>query len=636
MISRRGFLIGSAALAMAPRALGQIDQNDQARVRNISDAELFSSLDLTRDGLREVRSAVEQKDFPAAYVAWAKNWSSVVSRGKFIGVDSYVFSREEATRSIEFSRANVLAMAEKVLAHEIAGWGPQVIKHGPVVDFNADYGQSGKYGFHYWGFSLCLIHSFLLTGDQKYLDKFELLFNQWYEQRDKVKGGFPGLDVIWYELGVGMRNRFFLEYYFLPHEKRSIHTHERMLKTCLGAARWLHEEQKKGYRPANWQMIGCYGLAHLGIMLPEFKESNEWVNLAVLRTLEHMEQDFFPDGCHSERAPASYMILAYREPRNLGRLLEADPSRRELAEKMHAPLRRSLDFFAAILPPDGILPGINDGSRAALPETIRKEAGEPLKTSIHLPKSGFTVMRDAGTSTYLLINHGPWGGGHSHADSLSFELHAHGKPLAIDCGIGQTYDDPLHASWYIHSRAHNMLTIDGENLDRPAAEGKDVVWHSDDRLDHFAATHHGYAASKKIIHRRHIAFIKPSYFIVYDVVSAAADATEHTLEWNVHPTSNDGLIVEPSSKEWSKQMKKGWASVTGIPGYGKKNWAEIDWLLFTSKIAPSETKAFAVLLYPYKGDRPVVKFEMADATVTVQSGNHIDRIAFKDGKVTLS
>ena len=71
----------------------------------------------------------------------------------------------------------------------------------------------------------------------------------------------------------------------------------------------------------------------------------------------------------------------------------------------------------------------------------------------------------------MLINHGPTGGGHSHADSLDFQLHAFGRAMAIDSGIGRTYDDPHHAPWYIRSRSHNLLMVDDADLNRREAEG---------------------------------------------------------------------------------------------------------------------------------------------------------------------
>jgi hypothetical protein len=363
------------------------------------------------------------------------------------------------------------------------------------------------------------------------------------------------------------------------------------------------------------------------------------VELGTKRMREHLAHDFFPDGCFSERCPSSYMVIGYRDPRNLARLLVSDPAERARADDLRGPLERSLDFYLGILPPDGVIPAINDGGRNPLPPAIlrdgpelfgrsdlgwaaahvlgagpKDEGVEPAIRSVHFPASGFTAMRSdwSKDARYLLINHGPYAGGHSHADALSFELHGFGRPLAIDSGIGETYDDPLHTSWYVHSRAHNMLTVDEEDCDRAAGVGTDVVWKSSDRFDHFAATHRGYEASKGIVHRRHIVFVKPDYFVVYDVIECKAGLAERSLEWNLHLTvppdvqTGPGLAVE-LSEPWARALKKGWASVIGIPGYGGKHQAEIDWLIYRSKIARGETKTLGVVLVPFAHERPAVR-----------------------------
>ena len=695
---RRDFLLGCSAAAVAVSGLSSkllADMTQMApgdpradsayanrRIKHISDEDLFAALDLARPGLTGVRAAAERKDFPAAHAAWGKYWEDVApKRAKFTGDGEFLCSREDVAAWLANSKATVLAAAERLMRHDIAGWGPKPIQHGPVVDFNADYGKSGKYGFHYWVWARPLVQAFILTGDNNYLAEFDQLFNQWYEQRDAVHGEWPGLDVIYYELGVGVRNRLFLEAYCLPLPTRTAQTHERMLKTLLGAARWLFEEEKLGYREHNWQIIGSYGLAHIGLMVPEFSESPRWVKLGAQRMSEHVAHDFFADGCFSERCPSSYMLIGYRDPRNLARLLADDPSQRATADQLRGPLERSLNFWLGVLPPDGVLPPINDGARSRMLPAIlqdgpdlfgrrdlawakkhvlgaesKDDGTEPAFRSVHFPASGFTVMRSDWTkdARYLLINHGPYGGGHSHADALSFELHGFGRPLAVDSGIGDTYDDPLQTAWYVHSRAHNMLTFDGADCDRVAGVGTDVAWTSTDRFDHFAATHRGYEASKGIVHRRHIVFVKPDYFVVYDVIGSKPGAKECGVEWNLHLTvspdahEGPGLVVEPS-EPWAREMSKGSASVLDIAGFEGKNQAEIDWLMFRSRLNPGETKTLGVLLVPFAHERPAVKIERAataattpgaaagrDATFIVSVGGRTDRISFAEGGVEIT
>jgi len=462
-----------------------------------------------------------------------------------------------------------------------------------------------------------------------------------------------------------VRNRLFLEFYFLPQEKRSVQTHERMLKTLLGAARWLNDEEQLGYRDGNWQVIGSYGLAHIGLMVPEFKDTRQWVTLATTRMLEHTDKDFFPDGCHSERCPSSYMGVVYRDPRNLAKLLSEDPSQSALAEKLRKPLERSLNFWLGILPPDRIVPAINDGSRSRMPPATLQDgfdlfgrrdllwakqnvlslqttdAGEPSFTSIHFSVSGFSVMRSdwSHDARYLLINHGPWGSGHSHDDALSFELNAFDTAMAIDSGLGVTYDEPEYLTWYRKSAAHNMITIDGEDLDRKAAEGKDVVWQSDQRLDHFAATHHGYEASKGILHRRHIVFVKPDYFVVFDRIDATSATAKHSVEWNAHLTvpadAGPGLIVE-SADQWTASREKAIASIMGVRGFSGL-YGQVEWLKLTRTIEPRTKITSAVLLFPFADARPQVRIERTgeDQIVVCRAGRE-DHLTFAANSVELT
>ena len=262
---------------------------------------------------------------------------------------------------------------------------------------------------------------------------------------------------------------------------------------------------------------------------------------------------------------------------------------------------------------------------------------------------------------YMLINHGPSGGGHSHADVLDFEMHAFGQACAVDSGIGYTYDDPNQKPWYVRTGAHNGITIDDLDLNRRAAEGREVVWTTLAHFDYFAATHLGYLESAGVTHRRHIAFIKPDYWLIYDVIESAGD-NDHTLKWNLHcPTpmeihqngfaskSSPGLIVLPAS-DWNTSQDKGWACVRGIRGHEAHDYAEIDWIRFEnllSKQSPAlQGRALAarltlgVLLFPFADHRPEVKLTLVKqdqlaAHFRVDHPGGSDHIFFGEGDHTL-
>jgi len=145
----------------------------------------------------------------------------------------------------------------------------------------------------------------------------------------------------------------------------------------------------------------------------------------------------------------------------------------------------------------------------------------PAATSMHLAPSGVAVMRSGWEreAAYLFLNYGTHDSFHTHRATLDFELYAHGAALAIDAGIGRTYDDSLYLTWYVTAKAHNMLAVDDADVDRTTARGRDVFWHSDPRLDVFAATHNGYGKSHGTTHRRAIAFLKTEVFVGGDVLA---------------------------------------------------------------------------------------------------------------------
>jgi hypothetical protein len=688
-----------ATTTTAPRdpAMGWAsdDPNDRRKdpayldksIRHINDPDLFAAMDLSRDELAAVRRAVERSDFAEAYVAWGEYWKSVATkRGWFLDAGELLSTPQAAADSFKGDQPAVVQRADDLAAHKINGWGDITIQHGPVVDFNASYGHAGKYGFHYWVWSRPLIQAYLLTKDQKYLAGFDQLFNQWYEQRDQVHGDIPELHPIYYELGLGVRNRAFLEYYALPFENRSAQTHERMLKTALGAARWLYQEEKRMYRGGNWQIIGSYGMAHIGLILPEFKEAADWVKVGSERLIAHTVQDSFDDGCHKERVPSSYMLYLYRDPRNLAVLMKDRPEYEPIIAKFRGPMERTLNWWTYALPPDGVVPAINDGGRLPLPPALLQDGVDlfnrrdmlwvkenivlplappttteaklqarkaeltkndgPRQTSVHFPSSGFTIMRSRWSrdALYMMINHGPSGGGHSHDDALSFEMNAYGTAMAIDAGIGLTYDDPYHGPWYRQAKAHNVLLVDGSNPNRQEAAGREVVWTNLSRVDYWAATHYGYEKSLGVRHRRHIAFIKPNYFVIYDV--AESSRGDHQLLWNLHTTMNlapdsrnpraigPGMLILPSSDEWKAEKSRGIADTRAIIGFPTSHGV-IVWLAYRGLLKQAAPATFAVALYPYPLTAPEVKFATVaqkgrSSHFTIESSNGTDHLLFGD------
>ena len=680
-------IVASLLILAAASSLAQLTFSDSSRLRNpdylehqiksIDDNKLFGSIRLDGAGFTAVARAVKGKDFAKAYQACADYWR-MKQRPRYIThnyrllLDTDVLMGYDDLRTYGArnpdEKDSVLGRAASVLRNVIRAWGDVVIDFGSRVDFNREVGQSGKYGFHYWGWSKPLNAAFVLTEDQKYLAKFDELFHQWYEQRNAITRGFPELDVVYYELGLGVRTRMFIEHYLLPYANRPWQTHERMLKTILGAARWLYElERWEGYRSGNWQIHGSYMLVQIALTFPEFKESADWLRLGLQRLGEHLEHDFFEDGGHSERAPRNYTLATYLSYRNLYFLLSAHKAQLDVAQRIRSSIGKTIDWWITMLAPTGEIPAINDSHRGLFPVFILQDGAEffnkpevygvlrnlfgvsdsrarvtlPLFTSRHMPASGFTVMRTDWTrdALYMNINYGKWNGSHTHNDLLDFEIYAYGRALAVDAGLGLTYDDPLYIPWYKSSRAHNVVVVNDRNMERESVEGENIVWSSTPSLDYFAGEHRGYARLG-VHHRRHIAFVKPKYWVILDQLKCDKDGD--TLSWYLHtPTalvphgqgyqssSAPGILILPATDELISRSGKSMASSTDDLTPGKTQ--EIDWIAFDQQSDAGSTKQFAVLLYPYRDNTPSMKYSaISSRHLRVRGGDYTDHLYYSD------
>ena len=647
------------------------------RIREISDNDLWGSMDTDRPGLEEVRESLRNGSAGGAAAAWGAYWTARKQPSYLTQTDHLFLDTDILTDTASFraalaqspeERDTILARAAMILQNAIRPWGDTVMRFGERVDFNREVGQSGKYGFHYWMWSRPLIMAFVLTGDQKYPGKFDQLFNEWYEQRNSISSSIPGLDVVYYELGLGMRNRMFIENYILPFHARTPATHVRMLKTILAAGRWLFElERWEGYRPGNWQVHGSYMLVQLALVFPEMRESAAWLRIGLQRLTEHMKEDFYADGGHSERAPRNYTLATYLNYRNIAYLLEAYGAGGGVRDLIRASMGKTIDWWITMIAPTGEVPAINDSHRGLFPASILRdgarmfgrpqayailrnlfgepgEEGAPLPgyTSRNMPASGFCVMRTDWTpqALYLSVNYGPFAGFHTHSDMLDFEMYAYGKPLAIDAGIGLTYDDTLYYTWYRSSRAHNMVTVNDSSIEREGTAGAQIRWGSTRSVDYFSGEHRGYRRFG-VLERRQIAFVKPSYWLILDDI--VSTHTGDTLSWYFHTPerlvpsgsgfaslSGPGIRITPAGEAYPSRIGTGWAasSSTKIPGKTER----IPWIRFDRVTSRDSARQFALMLTPFRSrEEPFRAVKMSDRYFIVNGPEYTDHMYFARG-----
>ncbi len=658
------------------------------KIADISDAELCESIDW-RMVLGQKGAPKDPKIDAEAIEAFITEKARKAHNDRYYGYsqsDERAFITVDEYRALmraDTARYNILMRhAEDVVDYKIP-YRTGHFKFNKAIDFNYNFGESGKYGFHYWGWGYHLTSAYMLTGDERCVEAFDAMFNQWYEQRGGITNTLPQFDVVWYELGIAARLPMFIDALRLFKNARELklETRTRILKTLLGSGRWLAEALKRNpYHPYNWPIHSAISEVYLALTFPEFKESRSWLDAARKVMEEHMQRDVYEDGGYLERTPG-YGYGVFNHFYRYLLLFQHIAREKSYVAKYRTLLEKMVEFNVLTMSPLGTNCPFNDSFRSSVVDFVYKHGKElnrgdflrpiwpllseqqrmdlvtkpalPKVTSVNLADSRFAVMRSGWTEDALMmiINYGP-PANHHHYDILDFEIYAHGKAIAVDAGIGpRGYDDELHLSWYRATPSHNMVMVNDTSIDRGEAEGKDVIWAAQQFIDYFAASHSGYEKSWGVRNRRHVVFVKPCYWVIYDEIDSREGGQK--LDWLFHSSlmleeykggyrskESPGFLLLPadgSSGSVKRIKSEGMASLSGLPDE-KEAFRKINYISFQKMASTDvEKNRFGVLVFPYLERVPEVecRFLRTSPVVTgtaVKDGKKEDRLFFSDGK----
>jgi Heparinase II/III-like protein/Heparinase II/III N-terminus len=520
---------------------------DADRIRHIDGPALVEAIDLGRPELAAVRRVHDSgRDAVAellAHFASGRRPTPIPS------------PHAQMAALGEHERQGILAAAE------------QAARTGAGSFTDRGLGRSRLYGHHYLGWTRPLLQAYALTGDTSWLTTWGGVFDSWYAVRDEVRGDWPGLDVIWYTLGVASRTRLFADAVDLAGGHTgdqdgsidgglgggaglSAATRVRLLGSVLGGARWLAEEHDS-FRYGNWQFFGVCTLATLAGLFPEFAEADTWADIARTRIEEHLVLDVDDDGGHLERSPGYHQLCVtslHDAALHADAYLGWDLGR-------HPRVKLMYDWLVKLATPEGWLPAFQDSGhvqagpslvrghyllgepaykgvadRVVPPDMIRSQLAPlpardgtdpyqawqdaasivPDQPLVHLPASKYVVVREGWQpgGLYAAMNCGPEIPheleSHSHRACLDFVLWGHGAPLAWEAGGPQSYDDPSYYSWFQAPEAHNTVMSEGLELSRDRDGTVELAEHLGS-LDVVVAHHDGWGPR----HRRTLVFVRP-------------------------------------------------------------------------------------------------------------------------------
>ncbi len=554
----------------------------------ISDEELFAALDLERPGLERVREAVERADYPAAAVAWAEYFAA---RDK----PTAHFDRDQWPGLIRehypFLVGPMITDADRIVAGELEHGGFSLPVTDGVIDWSANPTVDTNYVSivgSQWLVN-CLGRAYLLTGDEKYAGAWAWFFDSWYEALPEIRrdqGGL-GFGTVFRAYYPGVRGRVLADNYYCMAASDSLtpDLHLRIMKQLLACAAWLAADNQM-YKVGNQQVTAVLGCGIIGIMFPEFRDAEAWLDLSNRWMAQHLLDDFHPDGGHRELC-TQYHKTVLRDVAYVSLTARANgrPSMLDDPE-LAAALERAYDWLAAILMPSGETPALhsavfaNDWSVhlslgaelfdrpefAALAADFWRRGEAPSQkgpfampnyivcapppqgtalpapaASCHLDSSGFVVMRDGpDLGRYLVLQYGRANSGHAYPGALHFCLQMNGELIATSPGSPRSYRHPAYR--YCHSTpSHNVVNIDGEScpsVDRIAPGGTLRTFTSLPGLQFLRADHEGYRDSHGATIERQLLVIDGGPVLVSDRVRGADG---HEARWSWHTPLEVGL-----------------------------------------------------------------------------------------------
>lgn len=359
-----------------------------------------------------------------------------------------------------------------------------------------------------------------------------------------------------------------------------------LLRRMLGSIHDHAQFLTRFHTTLNHVLVESTGLLSAACALPEFTRAPVWRRVAMGRLHAELARQIYPDGAHAELTPGYHLLclehLAF--PLKLSR-----PCGLAAPRGYTEALERMIDFAVLSQRPNGTLPLLNDTNEEDLapaaaglatffarPDVLftatrGREGRPPDQLSVAFPYSGYYVMRSDWTpeARYLIFDAGPYGGFHGHEDKLSFELSAFGTLMVTDGGAYAYTGDPDARAYFVSTRAHNTILIDGQGQNRyrqarhrlavtadRARPVTDARWRSTDQYDAVSGTYdEGYAdigragrgapeSDASIAHTRRILFVKPDYWVLVDQISGTG---RHRAEQLFHLTPDAKTVASDAA-----------------------------------------------------------------------------------------
>lgn len=298
----------------------------------------------------------------------------------------------------------------------------------------------------------------------------------------------------------------------------------------------------------NHTICECTGLIFAGAVFQRSEEGRTWMAKGVRIMKQELQRQILDDGGTLEQSLAYHRFVLDLFWLATDFLEKNTPEDCTAWKKR---LGRAEAFLAAFHDGRGNLPslGDSDDGHAVAPGIVpnRTLYADQFGEAVTFAHAGYTLIRLPGGGL-LGFDHGPLGMpplyNHGHADALSVTLSLKGTPFLIDSGTYRYNGEPRWRHYFKSTRAHNTVSIDGEDQ---AVQDTEFIWscpfsvrlvrkhRPHGKFAIIEAEHDGYTRLKKpVVHRRAIHQVDDFFLLVRDCFLGQG-IHRFELNWHIHP-----------------------------------------------------------------------------------------------------
>lgn len=411
--------------------------------------------------------------------------------------------------------------------------------------------------------------AYRITQDEKFIQSWITVYSDWLTTFPAPEGTVSKNNVQWYALQPAERvlDQIDIMAYFI----QSANFTPEWLSTFLTAFSDEVECVRNNYYTdgSNIYVTQVQAITTAAILMPEFKNSADWLNEGTQRITEQITAQFLADGVQNELDP-SYHLGVVSGFYNIYQIAQLNDKLSLFPSTYIEQLKKAARFVMDVIYPDYSIDNFNDTRSASYTKNVLlrnlrqyaemfpddpeikwmategKQGEAPAELIQVYSASGYYMLRSAwgknSTQMILKNNNNPDNKWHCQPDNGTFGLYRNGRNFCPDAGVysyGGTSESNAERAAFRATKMHNTMTREEANIADGYMNGKFLKMDSQNGVDVLVTENKSYS---DLTHRRAVFFVNKEFFVLVDEGYGAGSTPLVNLNFSLCPTKEDVVI----------------------------------------------------------------------------------------------